>query len=535
VGRYYQDLDRAGGFNYELHQIANLGKDCYRGPAVDTNERYLAFIGAAQTFGRFVSEPFPTLLGRRLGIPVLNLGVGGAGPRHFNATKYLTLLNRAEAVVVQVMSGRSASNSQFDNSARGCMVGTSPLFKEPIRADTFFARAAEVFPHERLERLVAETRDDYTTQFLDLISKISAPRILLWLSTRAPQYQEDYTRPPHGIFGPFPQLVNSKMVAEIAASCDEYVECISRAGLPQPLYAGNDLIDGTYCNNGMIENRYYPSPDMHVAAADALETVCRCFLGRSTPAPTTEPELRFVIVATERTGTNLLVSLLNQYEKCFCGNELFNPVTIRRDIIPWHDIEEPEHARLIALRRVDSVKFWDELCVISLSRGIRVVGFKLMYHHALKEASLLEHLLTDRSIRIIHLTRRNLLRRLVSEKQARTTDQWAVKFGANVDPAPRVEVTMHDLVGSIRSTEARQAEFDSMFSDHRVLRLIYEDLAEKPQRVAERAAEFLGLPQRLTPPVVVHQKTGVDDLSQALTGFDDLRAHVRLWASFFEN
>jgi hypothetical protein len=74
-----------------------------------------------------------------------------------------------------------------------------------------------------------------------------------------------------------------------------------------------------------------------------------------------------------------------------------------------------------------------------------------------------------------------------------------------------------------------------MFRDHPMLKLIYEDLAGNPQRVAERAAEFLGLPQRLTPPTVKSQKTGADDLSQALIGFDDLRAHVRRWASFFES
>jgi hypothetical protein len=98
--------------------------------------------------------------------------------------------------------------------------------------------------------------------------------------------------------------------------------------------------------------------------------------------------VRFVIVATERTGTNLLVSLLDQHENCFCGNELFNPVTIRRDIIPWHGIEEPQRARLIALRRADLVKFWDELCAMRLSRGFRVVGFKLMYHHGPTEKPL---------------------------------------------------------------------------------------------------------------------------------------------------
>jgi LPS sulfotransferase NodH len=535
VDHYYQDLDRAAGFDYELHTVAGLGSEYYRGPTVDTCGRYLAFVGGAQTFGRFASEPFPTLLGRRLGIPVLNLGIGGAGPRHFNAPRYLSLLNKAEAVVVQVMSGRSSSNSLFDNSVAGRLRGVTPFSKEPIRADEFFARAAESYSRETLERLVKETREDYTEQFIDLIKKISVPRMLLWFSTRAPAYQEDYSRPPNSIFGPFPQLVNSKMVAEVAAFCDDYVECISTAGLPQALLRGDRSMDGAVSNNGMIENRYYPSPEMHVAVADALEGACSRFIGRRGPAPATEPASRFVIVAAERTGTNLLVSLLNQHEYCLCGNELFNPVNIARDTIPWPDIAEPERERLIALRRADAVEFWKDLCATSLSRGYRAVGFKLMYSHGLTERALLEYLLVDRGIRVIHLTRRNLLRRLVSERQARATNQWAVVSGAKVDSRLPVAITINDFVESIQIVEAQQARFHSMFRDHPVLRIVYEDLAERPERVAARAAEFLGLSQRSNRPSIVYQKTGAEDLSQAITGFDELRARVRWWTSFFES
>jgi Domain of unknown function (DUF6473) len=279
VSHYYQEMDRVGGFDYKLHQIPGLGARYYRGPAPDTARPYLAFVGAAQTFGRFASEPFPTLLGRRLNVPVLNLGVGGAGPRHFNTREYLSLLNGAEMVVIQVLSGRSSSNSRFDNSASGCLRGLTSFSKEPIRAEEFFARTAKTFDRQTLEDLVAETRRDYTDQFIDFIEKISAPRILFWFSTRTPAYQEDYERSTHGILGPFPQLVNNRMVTEIAAFCDDHVEAISTAGLPQILWPGSLSIDGAICHNGVLENRYYPSPEMHVAAADALEGTCRSFLG----------------------------------------------------------------------------------------------------------------------------------------------------------------------------------------------------------------------------------------------------------------
>ena len=138
---------------------------------------------------------------------------------------------------------------------------------------------------------------------------------------------------------------------KLAAFSDDHVECISTEGLPQSLWQSDQSIDGAVSKAGMLENRYYPSPAMHVAAADALERTCRRFLGRYHPAPTATTVKKFVIVAAERTGTNLLVGLLNDYDRCFVGNELFNPVNISGDVIPWRDISPTDVPALGDLRR----------------------------------------------------------------------------------------------------------------------------------------------------------------------------------------
>src|SRR4051812_30999395 len=66
---------------------------------------YGAVLGAAQAFGRFCPKPFPALLSERIGMPVLNLGLAGAGPRMFMRNNFLDVINDAAFVVVQVMSG----------------------------------------------------------------------------------------------------------------------------------------------------------------------------------------------------------------------------------------------------------------------------------------------------------------------------------------------------------------------------------------------------------------------------------------------
>ena len=527
MSRPYQDTDRAGGFDYQLAERPDFGRQVFRGPAPDLDRPYIAFFGAAQTFGRFVQTPFPALLGARLGVGALNLGVGGAGPRHFDRPAYLKLANGAEAVVLQALSGRSASSSLFDNSAAGGLIGATSLSEKPLRAEDFLERAAKTLTAREFARVIEEMRADYVATFLALIGKISAPRILLWLSTRTPDYAEDYTNAPDGVLGAFPQLVNARMVAEIAARCDAYVECVSTEGLPQPLWRSDHDAPGARSRRGLLFNHYYPSPQMHARAADLLEAPCRAFAGRRAA----ESARRFVVIGAERTGTNLLIGLLNQYEGLYCGNELFNPGQIAKDRIAWTELGDRREA-LLALRKEDPVGFLDELRARSPAP---TTGFKLLYSHGLRLPALLDSLVADKDLRVIHVRRRNLLRRLVSERQARAASRWAASPGVEAPALPKVEITLPELLSDFQQIEARQAEYAARFADHATLEILYEDLAADPARVAARAAAFLGLPPRAEKPAVTFQKTGAESLADALGKADELRAQMRRWAAFFDD
>ena len=323
------------------------------------------------------------------------------------------------------------------------------------------------------------------------------------------------------------------MTKEVASFADTYVECVSSDGLPQALWASDQPLDGAVVNQGKLENRYYPSPAMHIAAADALEGPCRRFVGRYAASPSSGAKT-FVIVAAERTGTNLLIGLLNDFAGCFAGGELFNGNNIARDIIPWRDLSTFDRSSLLALRRSDPVAFWNTLCETSASRGFQAIGFKLLYSHGLAQRAVLDHLAADQRIHVIHLKRRNLLRRLVSERQAQATGQWAAGASSDVKPRPRVELSMHDIVNSIGTVVAHEVQFDSLFARHPVLSLVYEDLAHRPTRTAQRAAEFLGLPDPSIIPTIKYRKTGHEILAESFADFEGLRAKMRRWATFFD-
>jgi hypothetical protein len=284
--------------DYEMYQLSGTGL-WFRGPQLADSRpgSYFACIGAAQTFGCFCETPFPALLSQRLGLPALNLGYGGAGPEFFARQDSLfTYLNNAQFVVLQVMSGRSQSNSRFESRglellkrrSDGKSMGARQAYQELLNGP----RAVRSLPLGRLSRrlakmvaapalrdLVAETQTRWVESCFRLLSRIQVPVILFWFSKRRPDYTPSL-RNISALFGEFPQLVDAKMLAGVRPRCQGYVECVTDRGCPQPLFSrftgepvtvdpSNDRPDLKE-SEPWTHNRYYPTPQMHEDAASAL-------------------------------------------------------------------------------------------------------------------------------------------------------------------------------------------------------------------------------------------------------------------------
>jgi Domain of unknown function (DUF6473) len=301
----YQECDQHI-VDYQMYELAGVaphpGSGRFRGPPV-AGSRYIACVGAAQTFGRFCTEPFPVLLRRELGIETMNLGHPGAGPTFHNSNpRLLRHINDAEVVIVQVMSARSQSNSLF---------GTWSHSRDGIRQSDGVLMTAERFYYElvlqepdRVAAIVEETREHYVQDMLRLLGDITPPTILFWFSVRRPDYTAAYQLPLDRLFGSFPHLVNRAMIARLRVAADRYVECVTARGLPQPLFdrQGRPTIVTQQDDHGSLEdygsstvsydrNPYYPSPDMHADAAVALTEACRDLVGDNTfhPRPPSAP------------------------------------------------------------------------------------------------------------------------------------------------------------------------------------------------------------------------------------------------------
>jgi hypothetical protein len=278
VSEYYQKLDFPH-FDYAIGEAAPWPKLRLRGPVPDLDRDFVAFVGAAQTFGRFVRDPFPNQVARALGVGCLNLGVGGVGPGHWAKPAMVQGLRAARLVVVQVMSGRSAGNSLFDNSQTGDLKGRCVRTGEVIRYEQFLERLVAEGDVAVLQRVVAETRDDYVRQMQALGEALrGVPTVLLWISRRQPAYEPDW-RSSFGIQRHFPQLIDDLVLDRIRPAFGAFVACVSECGIPQPLWSATEALDGADLGaDGLLRNSYYPSPEMHDEAARLLVPVCRRLL-----------------------------------------------------------------------------------------------------------------------------------------------------------------------------------------------------------------------------------------------------------------
>ncbi len=238
---------------------------------------FFSCIGAAQTFGRFCERPYPILLQKKLCMNVLNFGRGGAGPSFFSEDNSVLFdyVNKGKFAVIQVMSGRSESNSEFHSNGLGFYTRVSD--GSWIGCDDAFRELLQRKDNRYLKQIVAETRFNWIQSYKKLLKRITVPKILLWFATRGPHYSEGYET-IESLFGKFPQLVNTAMISELKMFCDDYVECVTSRGYPHKLtsrFTGEPVTIVDDWGGRWTENWYYPSPEMHLDAARKLEKSIR--------------------------------------------------------------------------------------------------------------------------------------------------------------------------------------------------------------------------------------------------------------------
>jgi hypothetical protein len=282
MGEGYQKRD-IEIIDYNLYHIKGFNRP-FRGPqpANLQKDKYITCLGAAQTFGCYTEKPFPLLLQEDLNIPTLNFGVAGAGPSFFlKRENFIKKINDGRMAIIQVMSGRSESNSLFTSDGGEMLLrnsdqkllGAAPAYQELINNNDI----------DLLKIIIAETRNNWLNNMISLLENISIPKVLFWFSVREPHYNMEYTN-VHKLFGDFPHLITEEMLEKLIPLTNEFVETISNIGLPQKLINRFTKEEVSITKredlggNKKAFNDYYPSPEMHQLAYKSLVKVCKKYV-----------------------------------------------------------------------------------------------------------------------------------------------------------------------------------------------------------------------------------------------------------------
>lgn len=257
----------------------------YRGPAPESLNpgSFFCTLGAAQTFGRFCTKPFPNIVSEAINIPVFNMGYSGAGPSlYLSSRPLINIVNSASFAIIQVMSGRSEGNSLMRCDTGRNIVTWLPTGEECFTEKAFRNLLAD-YNEDEVMKVVRESRDNWLKHMVKLLDSINVPKILLWISERDPKYNPVVNGKLYDLLGTFPHLVDDIMIEKISKHVDDVVFSISNRGVPHSLvsrFTGMPL--QVRFPNGEFrgEDRSYPSPEMHEDAAAMLIPVIRKLFNR---------------------------------------------------------------------------------------------------------------------------------------------------------------------------------------------------------------------------------------------------------------
>lgn len=237
---------------------------------------------------------------------------------------------------------------------------------------------------------------------------------------------------------------------------------------------------------------------------------------------------KFILLSSERNGTNLLTGLLNSHPMIVSHHECFRPLffqtgdhtgVIDRFILrPYRDAFPVPFIRSYIYKRYP--------------KQIHAVGFELFYKQG-KSLDIWNFLRNTNNIKIIHLKRINLLRTYLSLTIASKTNIWITTDQNQIHPIS-VYLSANKCRAFFIMIDMYRAYFNAFFQHNNVLQITYEDLVNNQEKEIHRILSFLQVPyQELHCPLI---KINTRSLKQSIKNYAALRCSFAStkWSIFFE-
>lgn len=246
-----------------------------RGPRRDLDRPYFAFLGGAETFGRFVETPFPALVEEALDLPCVNLGCINAGLDAFlHDVEIMRIARAARAVVIQLPAAHTLSNRFYRVHPRrnDRFVAASSMLKtlypEVDFTDFHFVRhmlgSLRRCSDRRFAVVQLELEQAWIARMRLTLRTLDCPTVALWLQYRD---SSDGALP-----GEEPLFVTSDMVRALRPQAEHVLHVtVSRSAEAGEI---GDMIGGAL---NAPAAAHLPGPSAHRQVAAKLTEVLRPF------------------------------------------------------------------------------------------------------------------------------------------------------------------------------------------------------------------------------------------------------------------
>ncbi len=204
---------------------------------------------------------------------------------------------------------------------------------------------------------------------------------------------------------------------------------------------------------------------------------------------------KFIIICAPRTGSTMLRMALNSHPHIICHGEvisLHGKPNLGRKYQKKIDKTSDE---LATIRSQDPVHFLYKYVLNHHQKNCEAVGVKIKYRQLEEEFNnICQEIVNDKTISIIHLTRKNLLKRYISNKLAGAqktptviTDSTAKK------EQPKIVINVQDCLENISSVKEAEIRFREQFKNHKLVEIVYEDLIADQNNQIKKLQNFLGI------------------------------------------
>lgn len=263
-----------GSLDYCLYRYEN-SKVLFRGPRPDFDREYCMFLGANETFGKFVPLPFSRLLQHKLEMPCANFATVNSGvDLYLKDPSVLSATAKARVTIVGVTGAHNMSNRFYNVHPRHNDRFVKPskiletLFRDVDFGDIHYTRhlLAVLYAANavKFSIVVEELKMAWLARMKTLIKQIDGRVILLWMANDPPT--EANSDPDLADIARDPAFIDQTMIDELSPLVTKVVECVASARAKDAGLDGMMLKDGE-----AVVAKNMPGAIFHIEAATALE------------------------------------------------------------------------------------------------------------------------------------------------------------------------------------------------------------------------------------------------------------------------